>query len=766
MGVGARPSGVEMNRTLDAVASRALLGAAFLLAIGFPASAIGQIGVEGVREGADSSSSSSSPMILTAEHIEIVRETESYEAQGHVVFVQGGSRLTADRMSVRLLTGRLVATGTVHLSKEQTDVWADTMELNINTEAGLLANGTLYNKDTNATMSGQVVQRFSEDHYRIREGSFTNCNAMEGEVPAWRFTFEDADVDVGDSLFLKGAWFCVQNVPILPLPTFNYPTGVARKTGFLFPSPGYDSKFGLTYRQGFFWAFDPSQDLTLTPSLLGNRGYGGDAQYRYIFSRAHRGQWLVNALQDLDQDRGRALFAGSHSSQFTKDLSLRVKAFLVSDRTFLNDFSDSGALRALPSSASTLDLRQHFDHGNVYLLGRYLQPLEAGGTQTFQRLPEIGHRFNATPVLGTPLGVSMDSTFVHFFREKGFTLNRVDWLPGLSTRPIDLGHVINLTPQVKPRVTAYSRAINTERLVHRETIWSSLRASSRLRKRFQTEKGPMVTHTIEPDVMYEYVPPTDQSDIVQVDAVDDLPKKNVLTYSVSNRVVESLPQGGSSNLLELTLAQSYRVSPPQKGATAGPSSGRPQRFSDIWGRMVLGDQHVEDDPSRLTHSFLAVDAFLDPYDLEFSQINSDLRFQYRNHWYVQVGQRFTRSGNRVQRGDIWNPLSFSEVFNPTPEIQFLTAGAAVRLPLDVTLGAKVYRDFHVGRTSELDVVGLYQNPCRCWSAGFYFIQFPDRTQAGFMINLTGIGNTDSFGSELLKSLLNPLVLGEKGLPWN
>jgi LPS-assembly protein len=162
---------------------------------------------------------------------------------------------------------------------------------------------------------------------------------------------------------------------------------------------------------------------------------------------------------------------------------------------------------------------------------------------------------------------------------------------------------------------------------------------------------------------------------------------------------------------------------------------------------------------------LTMDAFFDPYKGGLSQWNTDLRFQQENNWYVEIGQRFTRSGNRVRRGDIWNPISFNEVFEPTPELNFTTFTAATRLPLGWTVGAKAYYDFKNGQSPELDVVALYQNQCKCWSAGFYFLQFPDRQQYNFMISLTGIGWTENFGTAVLKSILSPLLVGERGLPW-
>ena len=48
------------------------------------------------------------------------------------------------------------------------------------------------------------MQRFSEYHYRVKEGSFTNCDAQEGEVPAWRIRADDLDLRIGDTVAFKG----------------------------------------------------------------------------------------------------------------------------------------------------------------------------------------------------------------------------------------------------------------------------------------------------------------------------------------------------------------------------------------------------------------------------------------------------------------------------------------------------------------------------------------------------------------------------------
>ncbi len=170
--------------------------------------------------------------------------------------------------------------------------------------------------------------------------------------------------------------------------------------------------------------------------------------------------------------------------------------------------------------------------------------------------------------------------------------------------------------------------------------------------------------------------------------------------------------------------------------------------------------------SSATSESLTFDAFFDPYDGEFSQFNTDFRFQYKKWWYVGAGQRFARQGVRVRRGDIWNPRSFGEVFVASDEVSFVTATAAVKLPFDLTLGTRIYQNFQTDETEEFDLVGLYQNPCRCWSLGAYFINFPDRTQFSVLLTLRGLGSSESLGAQLLQSIIGPLLRGEQGLPWN
>ena len=752
------------------------------------------------------------PLDITAERIDYLQEQEIYEADGSVVVDQGTLRLTADHMTIQALPSVVIATSHVRLTDPKSDLVTERLELNVNTEAGVITHGRVYLKSTNTSVEGRLIQRFSEDHYRVKEGRFTNCDAQEGETPAWRFQFKDLDLNAGDDVAFTGGWLCVNDVPVIPLPTLTYPLS-KRRTGFLVPTVGYDNRFGAHLQESFFWAINPSHDLTISPSYYSDLGYGGDLKFRYVLDRQSRGQWLVSVLRQTeapnvsgvsqtgqDAEQVRAVITGTHTQQFTPDLLLRVKANLVTDPNYLQQLSNSGTQRALPSSESNFLATQRLAYGNTYLLGQYLQPLQLGGSDTFQRLPEIGYSLPNLSLFNSPVLLGTDMNFVNFYREQGFTQNRIDVLPGLSTDVLDFGHIVGLTPQVKVREVYYTRGAQNPESQHRETFWAGLEARSKLSRRYGTSEDNTLLHTIEPSVMYEYVPPTNQSQLTQIDQVDDLPKKNLLTYAIRSRLLE---QAGSSsfNWLDFTMAQSYHVGAVQTKARdftpgASPLLGsmtqplqpatvaiEGKKLSDLWMRVVIGNTTPQFTQAQLagaavgqgigtvlgqqpaTNQYLTIDAFFDPYRSSLSQFNTNLRVQQSNYWYLEVGQRFTNDGNRIRRGDLWNPISFNEVYAPTPEIQFATAGGAFRTPWGWTVGAKGYYDVKNGRSPEYDVVALYQNPCKCWSLGLYYLQFPDRQQYSFMLSLTGIGWTESFGTAVVKSILSPLLIGEKGLPW-
>ena len=281
----------------------------------------------------------------------------------------------------------------------------------------------------------------------------------------------------------------------------------------------------------------------------------------------------------------------------------------ASDRTFLNDFSNSGVFRALPSQESNFLLNQQLDHGGAFFLAQYIQPLNDGGALTFQRLPEIGHRFLNYQLWDSPFVVGMESAGVHFWREESFTVSRLDLMPGITTQGVHLGNVVGLKPELKLRGIGYTRGQEINDPLFRTTFWGAMEMFSNLSRRFKIGDGGRVRHSLQPKVVYEFVPDTNPDRYVQVDEVDDLIAKNLVTYSLNTRISEQSASGRGSTWLDLLVAQSYHVNEIPDQA---------ERFSNIWVRAKM-NKPISFSPlfSSLT---LGVDSFVDPNKGELAQI--------------------------------------------------------------------------------------------------------------------------------------------------
>ncbi len=219
---------------------------------------------------------------ITAERTEFDQVTEEFKAVGSVVVTQGDVRLTADQAVLHKLSGRLTATGHVHLEDQVNDVWAEELTINVNTESVLVVNGKIFLKETGTWLRGRLLQRFSETHYRVKDGTFTNCEADDGQIPDWSFSFQDVDVEQGDSVFAKNTWLNIRNQPIVPVPVLRYPMPNARKSGLSGSDHRVRQRVGRSISPGvLLGAFSqPGSDhCTANPDQTG-AGRGRDVSLR------------------------------------------------------------------------------------------------------------------------------------------------------------------------------------------------------------------------------------------------------------------------------------------------------------------------------------------------------------------------------------------------------------------------------------------------------------------------------------------------------
>jgi len=684
------------------------------------------------------------PVHIQADTLTYSKATQTYEGKGSVVVVQGPNRLEADEATLNVSTGHVTAVGRVHLNDGMSDIRGERLDFNINTTKGVIFHGRLFVVESNFTVDARVMERLSEEQYRLEDASFTTCSVLEGERTPWQFKAAKADLEVEGFLHARNVRFCILDVPVMYLPAVLFPAKRERATGFLFPLLGASSVQGFKVREAFFWNISPSQDATVRLDYRSKQGVGGDLEYRYILSRESDGRLYLAYFDDTQAHTIRTGVYYRHRTDFSDDLRGRIDINYLNEKDTFRTLSENVLQRVAVYQESQAYLTKRWDNHVLYGLMRYSQNLTSLSDKTvLQTFPEIGYSLSPARLGGIPLYAGMDTTFDYFYHQEGLDAARVDLFPRLWA-PLTAGRYLTVTPLAGFHETYYSRGSNSTSSVAREALYLSATADTRLIRRFAQIGGGTLTHKIEPSLTYEYIPPPRQSDIPVFTDLDSFGKKNLLTLSLTNRLSTMVSDGEVQRYLEmgyLRLTQSQHL-------TSSPT-GKP--WSDLRAEAI----------GRTLNPFpveLDVDMFYNHALGKISAFNTDLRMNLTKELFLILGQRYTRSGQVAVKGDLFNPMTLNTVLQQTETTQFYSAEAGVKLPYNFYAVIRGYLDQNVGQFPEIDYGLYYVNASRCWGAGFLFIQRPDQTEFAFLFTLGGVGSTDSPFSAVYRGLFQRLGL--------
>ena len=701
---------------------------------------------------AEGPSSSARPIHIQADTLVYSKETQTYHGKGSVVVVQGPYRLEADEATLNVATGQVTAVGRVHLNDGVHDIHGERLDFNFNTTKGVIFHGRLFVLEGNFTVDAQVMERLSEEQYRLEDASFTTCSVLEGERTPWQFKAEKAELEVEGYLYARNVQFCILDVPVMYLPAVLFPAKRERATGFLIPVIGSSSVQGFKVREAFFWNISPSQDATITLDERGKLGTGGTLEYRYKLSRNSDGYFWTQYFRDVPDQTSRWDVIYRQTSNFSEDLQGRVNVNYVNQRANLFVLSEDVLQRVAVYQESNAFLSNRWNNQVLYGLARYSQNLtNLSDKAVVQTLPEIGYSLTPWRVGGLPVYAGLDATFDDFARLQGTGALRTDLFPRLwASLPWD--RYVTVTPLMGFRETAYNRSLlQSDRPTSREALYFSNSVDTRLVRRFAQEGGVGITHKIEPVVIYEYLTPARQADLPIFNDVDRLTPKNLLTYELTNRLSTMVPVGDTMRYLEfgyLRLTQSQHL--------ASSPTGKP--FSDLRGELIL--RTLKPIPVSLD-----VDTFYNHSESAVSVFNTDLNFELRNGYFLSLGQRFTRAGPVPVRGDLFNPLTLNDVLIQTEKTHFFTAEVGTALPFNLYAVIRGYYDAQTGRLPEVDYGLYYVNPSRCWGVGALLIErgqipgvAPAQTEFAFLFTLGGVGSTESPFSAVYQRLFQRLGL--------
>ena len=109
---------------------------------------------------------------------------------------------------------------------------------------------------------------------------FTTCPKAE---KSWSISAKSVTLDTGARIgeaHVRQVEF--KGVPILYLPWVSFPLGDERKSGFLYPTIGNNSRSGASISAPYYWNIAPNMDLTFEPIEYTRRNIDLGGDFRYL----------------------------------------------------------------------------------------------------------------------------------------------------------------------------------------------------------------------------------------------------------------------------------------------------------------------------------------------------------------------------------------------------------------------------------------------------------------------------------------------------
>lgn len=116
---------------------------------------------------------------------------------------EGNRKLVADRVFLNGRTNEAEAIGNVILVQGEDVLRSATMKINLETNLGIIIQGSLFLKEQNFYLRGEEIERLGEDTYRVRRGNFTTC---DGDSPSWRFSGIETLVTLEEYASVRGGY--------------------------------------------------------------------------------------------------------------------------------------------------------------------------------------------------------------------------------------------------------------------------------------------------------------------------------------------------------------------------------------------------------------------------------------------------------------------------------------------------------------------------------------------------------------------------------
>ncbi|HWX35850.1 MAG TPA: LPS assembly protein LptD [Steroidobacteraceae bacterium] len=455
----------------------------------------------------------------------VTSDSVTYDKSGRVS-VKGGVDFEDPKLRVRSDTGRYDIDGAANFDRANFQLMG--------------RNGRGFAQDIDVSAEGKVSLA------RVR---YTSCPVGNED---WMLRASSLSID---SRLQEGVAHNVtmrfKDVPIFYTPYISFPVGDERKSGLLFPNFGHSGSNGFELEVPYYFNLAPNYDLTLTPGLLTSRGVQLAGQFRYLTANSH-GQIDTTFLPGDRQEHGdRSYLHITDITDLKRGMRFDADIASVSDSRYFEDFavgSDQTSVTFLERRAEVLYYDDAWRVSGQLQNFQTIDILAGPGVRPYSRVPRI--QANALwPMPQSRFEFALDSEAVNFVREFGPTGVRFNVAPELRWSNRSSGYFFE--PAVGYDFTQYdlkNAPVGTPSTPTRTLPYARVDAGLV----FERDAGShgQRTQTLEPRVLYSYVPNRNQNELPIFDS--GLPDLNLTELFRTNRYVGE-DRIGDANQVALAL---------------------------------------------------------------------------------------------------------------------------------------------------------------------------------------------------------------------
>lgn len=269
--------------------------------------------------------------------------------------------------------------------------------------------------------AAEVLRRDTAGILHIEQGNLSFCAPDDED---WAIRADELELDLDEGLGIaRGAKIEVAGKPVFYSPWMSFPLDDRRRTGFLWPDIGSDSKGGVDISAPVYFNLAPNYDLLYSPRYIQERGVNHEMALGYL--NRYVQEWKFSGAYMADDDRHQDEFPNEsdhdrwytgvkHNGLFEGRWRTRVNYGKVSDADYLRDLETS----SLDSRRRTALLQL----GSVDYLGdqwlvnldvQQFQSLADDINDDYQKLPQLTaqYRPKGTPFKLDPILLAQYSNF-------------------------------------------------------------------------------------------------------------------------------------------------------------------------------------------------------------------------------------------------------------------------------------------------------------------------------------------------------------------